>query len=276
MTNETCVISVIVASAVDRSWKGHEQNVAQTVGLPFEYLRVQNENAARGISELYNGMVPRARGRILVFMHEDLFFLTPDWGELIAQLMDARDDLNVVGLAGAKLFLPEQPLWTSAGQPHLHGRVIHEDRDADGVYLTLFSVQQGLQEVVVADGLFLAVRASLFEKCRFDSHLLRGFHGYDVDFCLSARAFGKIGVTADITVKHLSGGAFADQWRGEMAKVVEKHRDGLPAMVTGVNPVRRPGPPFGSVDLVSSMTPETYESIKLLGRDYPRFRRGRS
>jgi hypothetical protein len=45
---------------------------------------------------------------------------------------------------------------------------------------------------------------------RFDAERFHGFHGYDVDFCLQARAAGRRVVTADFLVFHHTRGGIGD------------------------------------------------------------------
>ena len=81
-------------------------------------------------------------------------------------------------------------------------------------WLTAFSplLEDDLQQVVVVDGLFIAVSRKRITK-GFDKEL-EGFDFYDIDFCLANFIDGKckIGVTTNIRMAHESVGKLKDSW----------------------------------------------------------------
>jgi hypothetical protein len=120
------------------------------------------------------------------------------------------------------------------GRPFIHGKVVHE---LDGrLILSVYSWMRGDVEVAAVDGLFFAVRASLFERIRFDDATFDGFHFYDLDICMQARATHKVVVTDDIFVKHLSEGSFDQVWIRYAERFVEKYRAQLPVNCTSIQP----------------------------------------
>ncbi len=79
------MISIIVCSIKEPSWKDHERNVKATIGTDHEYLRIDNRENNYGICEAYNRGAAKSKGDILVFVHEDVFFLERGWGPVLKQ-----------------------------------------------------------------------------------------------------------------------------------------------------------------------------------------------
>ncbi len=59
-----------------------------------------------------------------------------------------------------------------------------------------------------------------------------GFHGYGLDFSLTAHLAGySVGTSAEIALIHASGGNFGDGWQRRANRCAEKHRDRLPSEI---------------------------------------------
>jgi glycosyltransferase involved in cell wall biosynthesis len=230
-------ISVIVCSREPPQWNSHEKNVRHTIGLSHEYIRIHNQSGRYGICDAYNEGVTRAKGRILVFVHEDVFFMEPGWGRILADKFIRDDFLGLVGVAGTQYLTSEHPAWLAAGEPFLRGRVIHEIDQGRLLYLTVFSWEKEDAEVVAVDGLFMAIRQSLFPKIRFDELTFDAFHFYDLDICLQVRKTHKLIVTWDILVKHLSKGTCDAAWLEAGKRFLEKYRDELSASCINGKPL---------------------------------------
>ena len=108
--------------------------------------------------------------------------------------------------AGTQYLFAEPPAWVAPGRPFIRGRVVHETDEGSRFYLTVFSWEQGDVDVVAVDGLFFAIRKSLFSHVPFDREaVFDGFHFYDIDICMQVRRTHRIVVTPDISVKHPIG-----------------------------------------------------------------------
>ncbi|MDD5672588.1 MAG: glycosyltransferase [Chitinivibrionales bacterium] len=230
------MISVIVCSRKEPSWDIHKRNVARTIGADFEYVRIDNSQNKFGICAAYNLGVAQSRGDILVFVHEDCVFLENGWGAVLAQKFAADDRIGMVGVAGTQYLFEDVPAWVKAGMPFVKGRVLHDIDAGQKFVMTVFSWEEGDFEVVALDGLFFAVRRSLFEQVRFDDVNFNRFHFYDLDICMQVRRTHKIIVTTDIIVKHFSGGQFNNDWQAGVERFKAKYRGQLPAACTDLVP----------------------------------------
>ncbi len=113
----------------------------------------------------------------LVLLHEDV---TIESAAFIAAIRTelADPDVAVVGAIGA-LRPASLRWWQGEGR----GRV----RDSTG----LVDFGGGRHDVDVLDGLCLVLSPWAIQHLRFDESAFDGFHGYDSDICLQARAAGK-------------------------------------------------------------------------------------
>jgi len=229
-------ISVVVCTRTPSPDSIHRKNVLKTVGIPdVEYLLIDNSRGDFSLSAAYNEGVRRSTGAIIVFVHDDVFFAEGNWGNVLVEKF--RDPgLGLVGVAGSSYLFADNPGWVLAGRPYIHGQVIHELNGGDTYHLTVFSWEKEDAEVVAVDGLFFAIRRSLFDTVRFDEITFDGFHFYDLDICMQVRRLARCIVTKDILVKHQSGGAFREVWKEYAGRFVQKYRNELPATCVSTVP----------------------------------------
>lgn len=93
------MISVIVCSNKEPSWDIHRKHVAKTVGCEHKYIRIDNFGKGMGICGAHNDGVDKASGDILVFVHEDVFFISPNWGNTLKEKFSHDSSLGLIGLA---------------------------------------------------------------------------------------------------------------------------------------------------------------------------------
>jgi len=243
------MISVVVCSRKPPEFDLHRRNVTKTAGsVPLEYVRIDNRDNRYGICAAYNEGVRSSKGEIIVFMHEDVFFMEGEWGrKLVDKFVDP--DLGLVGVAGTQYLFADNPGWVAAGRPFIHGHVIHELDGGNDYKLTVFSWDKTDVEVVAVDGLFFAVRREMFDTVSFDETTFDGFHFYDIDLCMQVRRTHRCIVTWDILVKHQSGGAFDDTWKKYAFRFINKYRSELPASCVTAVPDREQRTGFENFDL---------------------------
>jgi len=166
-------------------------------------------NNTLGLSTVFNQAIEQADDRaILVFVHDDVWI---DEANFVDTLIAGLTHFDVIGVAGNKRRLPNQPAWlftdtalTWDEPEYLSGTVWHGPH--------AFGEDKFYGEVPAAcellDGVFFAVRKSALNTAhvRFDSQF--DFHLYDIDFCRSAREAGLSLGTWPIKLTHQSKGAF--------------------------------------------------------------------
>jgi glycosyltransferase involved in cell wall biosynthesis len=223
------MISVVVCTSHSPSRDLHQRNVAKTAGTAYEYIRIDNRQNRYSLSGAYNRGVSLARGDIVVFVHDDVFFMEPGWGDVLERKFDTDRSLGLIGVAGTQYLCEDIPLWARAGQPFIRGRVVHELDNGNEFFMTVFSWDKSDAAVVAVDGLFFAIPRRLFTEIHFDEKTFDGYHFYDLDICMQVCRRYRALVTWDILVKHCSSGAFDEEWKEYAGRFVKKYRTELPA-----------------------------------------------
>ncbi|MDR0233472.1 MAG: glycosyltransferase family protein [Zoogloeaceae bacterium] len=191
-------------------------------GFPHEIIGVRD---ARSLAESYNRALRHTRGDIVIFSHDDILILDPDFGRKISQRLL---DFDILGFAGTRRVIAEN--WWHAGNRWSFGAVAHSQAKvpfALNIWNTeLWPVADDIQGI---DGLCIVARREVAEEIGFDEATFNGFHLYDLDFSFSAwRAGKKLGVCCDIPVIHASLGSYNEKHINYGLRFVEKHKDALP------------------------------------------------
>ncbi|MGI9316899.1 MAG: glycosyltransferase, partial [bacterium] len=207
-------ISIVVCASNHESLECHKRHVTDTVGVPFEYIGIDNSSKKHGLAQAYNLGGIQATSDVIVFVHDDVFFTTKNWGSILLSKFKQSTQLGMIGLAGTAYLQSRHPYWVASKAPFIHGRVIHHGNQ---LRLSRYSGREQDQPVVAIDGLMMAVRRKVFAQHQFDPKTFDGFHFYDLDFSLRVSETDPVIVTQDILVKHLSSGRFDQVW--------EKYRD---------------------------------------------------
>jgi len=229
-------ISVIVCSKQAPEWDLHKRNIDKTVEYDYEYIRIDNRSNNFGLCGAYNHGVAKSQGDILVFVHEDVYFMETGWGRVLADKFGNDATIGLIGVAGTQYLVADHPAWLAAGRPFLRGRVIHELNAEEQYYLSVFSWDKADTEVVAVDGLFFAIRTGLFNRIRFDEATFNHFHFYDLDICMQVRKTHRLIVTWDILVKHQSAGNCNSEWMEAGRRFLSKYKHDLPASCSPHHP----------------------------------------
>lgn len=207
-----------------------ESNIAGTIGMPFEFIAFDNRKYNDGLCKVYNLCARKARHEFLCFVHEDVRFLTQNWGRLIAgQLQQAG--CGVIGFAGSVLKLKRLTGWNTCGKD-LRANYVQYMRGGDHPRC-VNPEKNPFSPVVTLDGLCLLVRRDVWEETLFDEATFQGFHCYDIDFSLSVARHYTNYVCHTVLVEHYSQGSFSRSWLQGLEALHEKWRSRLPMYVGG-------------------------------------------
>lgn len=200
-------------------------------GFPHEIIGIHD---ARSLSEGYNRGLWRARGNIVIFSHDDILILDPDFARKISARLR---NFDILGFAGTRRVIAEK--WFHAGLPWLFGVVAYARKESmklDIFDINPWPVVDGIQGI---DGLCMIARREVAEAIGFDETTFDGFHLYDLDFSFSAwRAGKKLGVCCDIPIIHTSGGSFNQTHARYGRLFIEKHKDALPANASKIDKIK--------------------------------------
>ena len=217
-------MSIIVCSRNPELLEKLRKNVQATIGLQeYEFLPIDNHSNQYSLSAAYNIAAEKARHPYLCFVHEDIQFLTRNWGQQLIEKLN-QQDIGAIGVAGSTL-LPETGLWASSMQPFVQGKIVHKFPDHEQI--EIFSMMHEDTEVVVLDGVCIATTKEICRENPFDTSTFDGFHFYDIDFCIRLAQKYKLLVT-NILLQHASGGGYNEAWQRYQQRFLEKHRFLLP------------------------------------------------
>ncbi len=217
------MISVIICSRDDVKYAVvktcYERALADAT---FEMVRIPD---ATGVAEGYNRGIERSRGDLLLFTHDDIEVIEPQFYRRLTAHLEHAD---LLGVAGTTRLVSGR--WDEAGAPYLYGQVVHPNRNSGWFEVAIWSAPArrigGMQAM---DGLFLCGRRDIFTALKFDQHTFRGFHLYDIDFTYRAFLAGyRLAVCCDLGLIHHSPGNYDQQWAAEAQVFQNKHRTTLP------------------------------------------------
>lgn len=218
-------VSVIICSINDKKFAAVSANYADLLsGVAHEIIRISD---ARSMCEGYNRGIKKAQGRVLIFSHDDIKILSPDfWAKLHGHLQ--RFDL--VGVAGTSLLAGSK--WLAVGPPFIHGVVCHKTPDGR-LSVDQFGAEHStcVGDIQALDGLFFAANRRVVEHLLFDEETFEGFHFYDIDFSYAAyRAGFRLGVCCNIAIIHDSRGMVDQSWENNAYFFLAKYKNVLPSI----------------------------------------------
>lgn len=226
------MISIIIASGKNELLVNVSENIRETIGVDFEIISFDNSSGKQGLCELYNLGTKRAKYHLLCFMHEDVHIETLDWGKKVVALFDTHQP-GILGVAGStyKSHAPSgwcPPAEFGTASWRLNVRQGSKYTGKDEVHDYYNPLHETLSNVVCLDGVWLCTTKEIAETHGFDQELLKGFHGYDIDFSLNVARKHQLMVTYDILLYHASEGNFNISWLKELIKVHQKWERFLP------------------------------------------------
>jgi GT2 family glycosyltransferase len=216
------MVSVIICSITPAKFQRVTQVYRRLLaGNEFEIVGIHD---AKGMAEGYNRGLAQSRGELVIFSHDDVEFLAP---EFAPRLLEHMSHCDVLGVAGTTRLIDAK--WVNAGMPYVYGQVAAPNR-ANGTFELLIwsAAQRRVDGMMALDGVFLCVRRPVAQALRFDERSYRDFHLYDIDFTFRAHLTGhRLSVASDLYVVHESTGSASRTWLQDAAHFQDKFRTSL-------------------------------------------------
>ena len=215
------IVCVYNDEKILRNWllKSLENQTAE-----FELIKIDNtESAFKSAAEALNYGGKKARGKYIMFTHQDIFLLSNDWLEKAESLLENQMNVGIAGIAGMReikqksLLKLESPLEES-----IIGTVFHGTSKEPWSCEKTFS---GPEEVQTLDELILIIPRRVFEKLYFDDKTCDDWHLYGVDYSLSVKRIHLKSYVLPLPVWHLSTGDFSKRYYKTLNKVLAKHKN---------------------------------------------------
>jgi len=221
------MLSIVVCSVNSVLLNQLDINIKETIGLPYELIAIDNRNTSKGVCEVYNEGLDKAKYDIVCFCHEDIVYNTLNWGTELKWLLDKHNNLGLVGICGARYKASCPTPWVSVPQQYYRSNLVQKDFLETENYKPVLD-SGDYSPVVVLDGCFIAGKRSVFQEYRWNDQLLKGFHLYDMELCFRVGKKYKLGVVNNFTITHLSEGSFDAKWLSDSEKVHAFYKNDLP------------------------------------------------
>ena len=233
------MVSIIICSVSPHLLKELQQNIAQTIGIEYEIIAIDNREQHWPIAKVYNYAAQQAKYPYLFFVHEDIRLLSDKWGKLMISKL-AEPDCGVVGFVGDKARFSCCSGWYQYCDMSKISYFYQRIKGGKTLFLVENAdLNQPFQEVITLDGLGFFVRKEIWKKYPFDENLLTGFHCYDIDFSLqiaSANYKNYVCCSNQMLIEHFSQGNFSDaSWFSTTLRLHEKWKSLLPMKTSDLN-----------------------------------------
>ncbi len=210
-------VSVIMCSAsMQRFEKAKAMYRRLLAEVPHEVIGIHD---ASSLAEGYNRGLAQAANELVVFAHDDVEIVNPDFA---ARLLSGLHQHDVLGIAGTNKVAGGA--WHFAGHPHLRGQIAMPVDS--GLVVTVYGVTSlTCGGLVALDGLLLAARRDAAIRIGFDAQTFDGWHLYDLDFTMRAARSGLDCATGNgILAVHASQGSYDKEWLRYSERFLAKHR----------------------------------------------------
>ena len=201
------MLSIIICSIKENYFHAVSDSIKETIGtIPYEIIRIDNLKEQLSITKAYNKGAEQSLYPYLLFLHEDVAFLSSNWGEELINVL-SKKEIGVVGLAGSKRkFKLPTGHYSGANNNYDFSFVRqrgYQNKDRENIQPNI--------EIKVLDGVFLACSKKVWEEYRFNESL-PPFHFYDLDFSLRVSEEYRNYLVPSIVLEHFSMGNFDEKW----------------------------------------------------------------
>lgn len=232
------MISVIICSVNPTKCSQTINSLKATIGFQHELIIVDNQEKKWGICKVYNYGAHKANGKYLCFVHEDVIWDTPNWGEILLNFINTTPDCGVIGFAGGEYVSQFHTSWFNGTTIHTqqHYMILSEKGRDKIKTVTINPQDDNFAPVVTLDGFFLMCKKNVWEQVTFDELSFSGFHFYDMDFSLAVHLCGFHNYVCHIiNIRHLSRGNYGIEYSMAAKLFRKKYHTQLPVSVASLN-----------------------------------------
>jgi hypothetical protein len=218
------MISIIVSSYKEENLVKLKNNIEATVGVPFQFIPVINKGTM-GLCEAYNAGAEQAAFPYLCFVHDDVFFHSHNWGNIVIQ-NTGEPKTGVVGVMGGRYKSSCGLGWRDGRTSFYRMKIV--SGSSGGKHQAYNPYHEAKSRVICLDGAFLCCRKPIWEQFRFDADNFKGFHFYDIDFTFRVGQQFENYVLFDIVIEHFSSGNCDERYIKDSLVFERKFSENLP------------------------------------------------
>ena len=150
------MISIIISTHNPNLLNDITENIHKTIGVEHEIISIENHNKY-SLCEAYNIGADKANFPYLCCVHEDVIFLTKDWGSYLIDLMESDKKIGLVGVVGTKFIstYPSTGWGTGPYVTNMYRGKIFLDKHLNYRDFDIQDKKKDIEDVFSMDGLFL-------------------------------------------------------------------------------------------------------------------------
>ncbi len=186
----------------------------RTQTVQYEFIGLNNEKGVyRSAAEALNEGGSRAKGKYIMFVHQDVELSSENWLAEAENILDKLENLGIAGVAG------------KADSRGVVTNITHgiPPRPAGTIMIN------SPYEVQTVDECLAIIPKAVFSTLKFDENTCDGWHLYTVDYSLSVRKLGLKAYCLPLPCYHVGGqttiGKIPQDYYLTLKKICEKHKD---------------------------------------------------
>jgi len=179
--------------------------------VEFELIKLNNtEGAFKSAAEALNYGGKKAKGKYIIFVHQDVDLSSNSWLENVEKILDGISNLGIAGVAGeSENKMGVMSNIRHGNPPELAGK-------------TQIRIPQKMQTL---DECLFIIPTSVFDILQFDEEVCDDWHLYAGDYCLTVKNRGFDVYVIPIYVYHRSPGySMSKSYYVTLRKMIKKHR----------------------------------------------------
>lgn len=188
--------------------KSYQNNLLKSLkrqNIVYELVAIDNtKNKFKSAASALNYGAKNARGKYLVFVHQDVVLRGDDWLSRAEKILNQISKLGVAGSAGL----------------NLKNQRVGYINDRGKIWGKSFKKPQKAQTI---DECLLIIPRNIFKKLEFDEQNFDHWHCYGVDYCLEVKKLGLSVYTIPLLIDHNSPSANLKNLFKYQRRVFQKH-----------------------------------------------------
>ena len=221
------LVSILCIENKKDIYNGFAESLHTQVDVDYELIHIANENGEyTSACEAYNEAVKRAKGKYLLFCHQDIRFEEPYSLRDILTDIKAIGAFGVAGIAGARAKKKDK-YKTEIVSTIRHGK----KKEAIG------EQEIALPEPVqTVDECFFVIENNIFAKYPFPQN--DGWHLYAVEYCLRMLKCGYINYAVPAKIWHMSDGVkgLNTAYIKRIKEIIKETKDDFDVIHTTIKP----------------------------------------